>query len=89
MASQWQLTAPMTDAKVTKGKHTYWRHKTAGLWWSKDTAKHAKCAFKVYEMIGGKLKWIADADQSGDFIGKKHKSNKGKTVTFEMDEEEM
>lgn len=35
---KWDLTDPMTDQKMTIGGHTYWRHKTTGLWWSKDTA---------------------------------------------------
>ncbi len=87
-AKLWQLTDPMTDRKIIKGGHTYWRHKTTGLWWSSDTAKHAGCAFKVYKMVGGKLKWFKDADKYGDYIGKKHKSKKGKTVTFEIEEEE-
>jgi hypothetical protein len=88
MPAPWQLTAPMTDSKVTVNGHTYWRHKTTGHWWSNDTAKHAGCAFKVYEMIGGNLIWIADADTFGNYILKKHKSPKGKTVTFEMEGED-
>jgi len=83
----WQLTDPMTDRKITVGKHTYWRHKTTGLWWSKDTAGHGGSVFKVYKKVGTTLVWIADADKYGTFIGKKHKSKKGKYLTLEIEED--
>lgn len=77
----------MTDKKKTIGGHTYWRHKTTGLWWSKDTAQHGGTAFKVYREDGsGSLVWISDADQYGDFISPlaKHKGPKGRTVTLDL-----
>jgi hypothetical protein len=92
MSSQrafWQLTDAMTDQKKSDGRHTYWRHKTTGLWWSRDTARHAGCAFKVYkEKSNGDLEWFRDADQYGDFISPqgKHKGPIGRTVTFDATE---
>lgn len=79
----WQLTDAMSDQKRTIGGHTYWRHKSTGLWWSKDTAGHGGCVFKAYlEDRSGKLVWFRDADEYGDFISpqKKHKGPKGRTV---------
>lgn len=84
----WQLTAAMTDRKIV-GRHIYWRHKTTGLWWSKDTAGHGGSAFKVYtEDASGTLVWFRDADKYGDFIcpSRKHKSEKGSVVTFEIED---
>lgn len=78
----WRLTDARTDAKVVIAGHTYWRHRSTGLWWSKDSARHAGCAFKVYEIQSGKFVWIADANEYGDFIDSatKHKGPAGKFV---------
>ncbi len=88
MPAKWKLTDAMTDRKIKLPPHTYWRHTTTGLWWSSDTAKHAGCAFKVYKMVGRKLIWYKDADEYGDFIGKKHKSAKGTKLTLQNEEED-
>lgn len=85
----WQLTNTNSDRRVTVGGHVYYRHKTTGLWWSKDTAGHGGSAFKVYEEDGaGNLIWIRDADQYGDFISplRKHKGPIGKTIAFDITE---
>lgn len=82
---KWQLTHAMSDSTKLIGTRTYWRHKSTGLWWSKDTAGHGGCAFKVYtEDANGKLIHYRDADEFGDFISpaKKHKGPIGKQVTF-------
>lgn len=73
----------MSDKKVKRGGHTYWRHKTTGYWWSKDTAGHGESAFKVYkEDASGNLVWYRDADGYGDFIdpSAKHKGPAGKVI---------
>jgi hypothetical protein len=88
MASQrglWQLTDAMSDKKVTRGGHTYYRHKTTGLWWSVDAAGHGGSAFKVFkEDANGTLVWYRDADQFGDFISPqaKHKGPTGKVIVI-------
>lgn len=67
----------------------YYRHRTTGLWWSRDTAGHAGSAFKVYKEVGpGRLRWFRDADQYGDFISplRKHKGPVGKTIWFDLTE---
>jgi hypothetical protein len=79
----------MSDKKITRGNHTYYRHKTTGLWWSLDTAGHGGSAFKVFtEDANGNLVWYRDADQFGDFISPKtkHKGPVGKVivVTFQV-----
>ncbi|QSI05307.1 hypothetical protein DYQ05_10475 [Treponema pedis] len=79
----WKLTTEGTSKKRTIGQHTYYQHKSTGLWWSIDTAKHGGSAFKVFkEGKGGVLEWYRDADKYGDFINpnKKHKGAKGKKV---------
>lgn len=83
----WQLTDAMTDRKTTIGGHTYWRHSTTGLWWSRDTAGHGGSAFKVYmEDADGNLIWFRDADEFGDFISpqQKHKGPRGRQITLSL-----
>ena len=83
----WHLTNAETSAKRASHGHTYWKHRTTGLWWSVDTAGHGGSAFKVYvEDANGDLHWYRDADQYGDFIdpSKKHKGPIGKLISFEM-----
>ncbi|WP_206183386.1 RHS repeat domain-containing protein [Treponema pedis] len=45
----WKLTTEGTSKKRTIGQHTYYQHKSTGLWWSIDTAKHGGSAFKVFK----------------------------------------
>jgi hypothetical protein len=81
----WQHDGPLTDKKRTRGGHAYFRHRTTGLWWSRDTAGHGGSAFKVYTEDGkGDLIWIADADCYGDFIHGKHKGAIGRIVTLQI-----
>lgn len=49
-------------------------------------AVHGGCAFKVYEMVGAKLIWIADADEYGDYIYNKHKGPAGRIVDLDSTE---
>jgi hypothetical protein len=76
---KWQLTG----VKRTRLGHTYWKHATTGLWWSKDTAGHGGSVFKVHKEDGkGDLIWYRDADEFGDFISpaKKHKGPVGRRI---------
>lgn len=52
------------------------------LWWSKDTAGHGGSAWKVYEESSRGLIWRADANQYGDFIVGKHKSDVGTFIPW-------
>lgn len=62
----------------------YFRHDATGHRWSKDTARHGGCAFKVYEQIGSQLVWIADADEFGDYIiYNKHKGPTGTVINLD------
>ncbi|MBS7531046.1 Hint domain-containing protein, partial [Hazenella sp. IB182353] len=51
-----------------------------GYWWAKDQTGHANVAFKVFEKRGNTLNWVSDADEFGNFIMNKHKSNTGKVI---------
>jgi hypothetical protein len=79
----WNITREMTDAtKNIKGR-MYYRHKSTGLWWSRDTAEHGGSAWKVFtEEKGGTLHWYHDADEFGNFIDRaaKHKGPIGKVL---------
>jgi hypothetical protein len=52
-------------------------HASTGLYWSKDAAGHGGSVWKVYREGSDGLHWVADADQYGDFIVVKHKSDIG------------
>lgn len=90
MSSQrglWQLSDAMSDNKIVQGGRTYLRHRTTGLWWSRDTAGHGGSAFKVFREDGsGNLVWFRDADQYGDFISpqSKHKGPVGKSISYSL-----
>jgi hypothetical protein len=92
MSSQrnpWQLTHANSDLQINVGGRMYYRHKTTGLWWSRDTAGHGGSAFKVYrEDATGNLAWFRDADQYGDFISplRKHKGSVGRVISFGITE---
>jgi len=73
----WEVTSEGTDRVVKAGNHTYSRHKSTGLFWSRDAAGHGQSAWKVYEQRADGLHWLADADKYGDFIKGKHKSPAG------------
>ncbi|MFB5759848.1 RHS repeat-associated core domain-containing protein [Paenibacillus medicaginis] len=51
-----------------------------GYWWAKDTIGHGGSAFKVFEKRGNELHWVADADEYGNFITGKHKSQTGTVI---------
>jgi hypothetical protein len=78
----WRLTGH----RIVAGGHSYWRHDITGHWWSKDKARHGGSVFKVYEMVGNNLVWIADADKYGDYIYNEHKGTQGKMITLDSTE---
>ncbi|MGG3023240.1 RHS repeat domain-containing protein, partial [Brevibacillus parabrevis] len=49
-------------------------------WWSKDLTGHGGSAYKVFEKKGNKLYWKYDADEYGNFILDKHKSQTGTVI---------
>jgi hypothetical protein len=51
-----------------------------GYWWVRDIAGHGGSAYKVYEKRGKKLYWKADADEYGNWITDKHKSQTGTVI---------
>lgn len=77
---KWNITNP-TDKKVIGGR-TYLKDGNTGRWWSRDTAGHGGSAWKVFEERSGGLQWIADADEQGNFIQGKWKSDAGMFVRF-------
>jgi hypothetical protein len=79
----WQITKENTDRVVSHKKFgTFHRHKTTGLWWSKDTAGHGGSVWKVFKETPKGLEWVADADRYGDFIVGKHKGEIGKFIPW-------
>jgi hypothetical protein len=79
----WQITKEGTDAAGYSERFgSFFRHKTTGLWWAKDTAGHGGSVWKVFQETKKGLKWIADADKYGDFIVGKHKSPTGTFIPW-------
>lgn len=79
----WEITKQGTDrVGVHKRFGTFSRHKSTGLWWSKDQAGHGGSAWKVYDETPHGLKWKADADEFGDFIVGKHKGPTGELIPW-------
>lgn len=76
----WRMTKEGTGEVLESGSRKYYQHRSTGLFWSKDTAGHGKSAWKVYEKKSDGLHWLADADEYGDFITNKHKSDVGKFI---------
>ena len=59
-----------------------YRDKNTKLWWSKDITGHAGSKWKVFKETDKGLKWIADADEYGNFIVGKHKGDIGKFIPW-------
>ncbi len=78
----WQATKEGTDRAVQWGGRTISRHKSTGLWWSKDTARHGGSGWKVFKEEAGGLRHFRDADQYGDFIVGKHKGPVGEFIPW-------
>ncbi|WP_010500978.1 polymorphic toxin-type HINT domain-containing protein [Paenibacillus elgii] len=51
-----------------------------GYWWAKDTTSHAGSAYKVFEKKSKELHWVSDADEYGNWIKDKHKSQTGAVI---------
>ncbi len=81
--SLWKLTSE--GASIVK-THIHWgsfyKSISDGLWWSIDKTGHGKSKFKVFIETEKGLKWISDADEYGNFIAKKHKSETGKLIPW-------
>jgi hypothetical protein len=60
----------------------FYRDPNTKDWWSKDLAGHGGSAWKVYQEIGNKLSWIADADSSGKYLTDKHKGSVGRELSL-------
>ena len=61
--------------KIEKDPHTE-------LWWSKDKAGHGGSKWKVFEKTKNGLEWVADANEQGDFLQGKHKSDFGRAIPW-------
>ena len=78
----WQITKEGTAATKQGPFGTVSKSKSDGLWWSRDTAGHGGSTWKVYEESSRGLIWRADANQYGDFIVGKHKSDVGTFIPW-------
>jgi RHS repeat-associated protein len=79
----WKITKEGTERAVRHRKFgTFSKSKSDGLWWSRDQAGHGGSKWKVFEETSDGLKWKADADEFGDFITGKHKSEIGQLIPW-------
>ena len=78
----WKVTKAGTDRVVQWAGRTISRHKSTGLWWSKDAAGHGGSAWKVFKEEAGGLRHFRDADEYGDFIIGKHKGPVGEFIPW-------
>ncbi|MDV8147433.1 polymorphic toxin-type HINT domain-containing protein [Arthrobacter sp. B10-11] len=78
----WEITQEGTTATKRGPYGTLSKSKSDGLWWSRDTAGHGGSVWKVYEESSRGLIWRADANQYGDFIVGKHKSDIGTFIPW-------
>jgi hypothetical protein len=78
----WAITSWEQKAQGGPFNTTYYKDPNTGTCWSKDLKNDGGSAWKVYEEKGGKLIWIADADQYGKFMGDKYKGPTGKEITL-------
>ncbi|MBW9214981.1 HINT domain-containing protein [Mumia sp. zg.B53] len=78
----WQITKEGTAATKQGPFGTVSKSKSDALWWSRDTAGHGGSTWKVYTESSRRLIWRADANQYGDFIIGKHKSDVGTFIPW-------
>ena len=81
----WKLGGKGSDKVVAhKNKHfgKFFRRKGSKEWWAKDVTGHGKSKFKVFQETDKGLKWIADADEFGQFIDGKHKGGTGNFIPW-------
>ncbi|SDZ27230.1 intein C-terminal splicing region [Thermoactinomyces sp. DSM 45892] len=82
--TKWDIKTD-ANAKVSYNFHgqkvTAYQDNTAkSYWWAKDTTGHGGSAFKVFDKKRSELHWVADADEYGNFISNKHKSDTGTKI---------
>jgi hypothetical protein len=79
----WAGDGNSTEAVAVHLKFgTFWKHETTGLWWSRDRSRHGGSKWKVFTEGADGLHWFKDADDFGDFIVGKHKSELGKFIPW-------
>lgn len=79
----WKITQEGTERAVRHRRFgRFSKSKSDGLWWSRDQAGHGGSKWKVFEETADGLKWRADADEFGDFITGKHKSEVGQLMPW-------
>lgn len=80
----WKITKEGTERAAQWGKRTISKHRSTGLWWSKDTAGHGGSVWKVFKEEAGGLRHFRDADKYGDFIVGKHKGPVGEFIPWKL-----
>jgi RHS repeat-associated protein len=81
---KWDIKSNASDQKSYYFgglQHIAYKDPKTGLYWVQVRAEesHGK-TFQVYRRKGKNLVWEADANEYGDYITKKHKSEKGKII---------
>jgi RHS repeat-associated protein len=80
--AKWEMTKEATGLVKRWGTNKVYQHLSTGHWWSPDFAGHGRSAWKVFEETKAGLKWIADADEFGNYIVGKHKGAVGKLIEW-------
>jgi hypothetical protein len=80
-ATSTRPVMPITPVECLHSEsHIYVHDSDTALWWTRDTAGHAKVVFKTYTKSATFLTFEADRDESGqEYVGK-HKGPNGRTV---------
>jgi RHS repeat-associated protein len=80
---RWRPTKERVERVVRHRRFgKFYKNKADGRWWSRDRAGHGGSHWKVFKETDGGLEWISDADEFGDFIGGKHKSDIGISIPW-------
>ncbi|GMX63969.1 hypothetical protein Elgi_04390 [Paenibacillus elgii] len=67
------------DYNINGSKVSAYQDPKTELYWARDTERHGGSAYKVFEKRGGELRWVADADEYGNYMDK-HKGPTGKRI---------
>lgn len=77
----WKITNPEKVVYHPRHKKIYKDSNTRN-WWSKDTAGHGGSKWKVFKETSKGLEWMTDADEYGNYMNNKHKSDIGKFIPW-------
>jgi RHS repeat-associated protein len=68
------------DYNINNSKVSAYQDPKTELYWARDTEGHGGSAYKVFRKVSGELRWVADADEYGNYMPKKHKGSIGMRI---------